>query len=589
LQETPIQQPSEAAAEQLRMKFPARKTLFPESSNSTPAFPSLTVEQLRAVASRMNHHAAPGPSGMPVWMFTYPLISHDPSTVDNEFAELLCRYFDDIAAGTLLAGTGLTEGNLLALVKPDTSLRPVVMPEVDHRFLGRVLLNAHIDAIRSYFGDLQFSLAAGGTEKVVHFVNSYFRTYDDAFLIQLDLANAFNELSRTSIRSALVDRFPAFVKFFDLMHAGCYTVHFGDFTIDCWEGVLQGDPLGPTYFSLGIHSILLELQQEFPEFTFKFYSDDGNILCRRSSVLDSQRIAQLFSTAAEKFQTAGLRIRLDKCAIYSPHFDVDNSIFHPDQLASCSYFGTSDSIRIVSCDEGVTVLGTPLGSDEFVNRSAMKCVQLIAARMRKLEKIRGLKQEYLLLLRQCFNTSFHHLCRTVSPTLLAPAALVHDNNVNIRLQRIIPDLPLVQINDSWDQWALPYRRARLPVRLGGLGLTAASSISHSAYVASVGTSWSSLGAFSSSLLDCVRPSLSHLVDATAPVTSSDLRFPSQLALDLLKNVERFSGVYIVAPRSLLLGILLNIWMRTWHRSWPDLIRNNCSILSRLWKLVDCMI
>jgi len=75
-------------------------------------------------------------------------------------------------------------------------------------------------------------------------VNSFFRTHNDSFLIQLDLANAFNEISRTRIRNALVQHFPMLVRFFDLMHADNYSVHFGDYNIECTEGVLQGDTLG---------------------------------------------------------------------------------------------------------------------------------------------------------------------------------------------------------------------------------------------------------------------------------------------------------------------------------------------------------
>jgi len=531
LQETPVQKPTAAAAAELCQKFPARKVPYPQSQPSPTPFPSLTIDQLRAVASRMNQHAASGPSGMPVWMLTHPLITSNPSTTDQEFAQLLARYFDDIANGLKITKSGLCHGSLLALVKPDTSLRPVVMPEVDHRFIGRVLLNVHIDQIREFFGGLQLSHARSGTEKVAHYVNSFFRTHNDSFLIQLDLANAFNEISRTRIRNALVQHFPMLVRFFDLMHADNYSVHFGDYNIECTEGVLQGDTLGSTYFSLGIHSILHELQLEFPDFILKYYSDDGNILGRRSTLQNASRITDFLSTAAQKFNDAGLRIRLDKSTIYSPHFDIDASLFSPQLLDSCPLFGVDARIRLVPAVEGVVVLGTPIGSADFVVHHSIQCASRIASQMRKLDKIRGLKQEYIILLRQCFNPRFHHLCRTVDPMLLDSAARLHDNNVNIRLQRVVPDLPLVQINDSWNQWALPYCRARLPLRLGGLGIIAAAHLSHSAYLASLGTSWSSLGTLSSSFLDCARSSLLHLVDSTASVSSQDPRFPTDLAVE----------------------------------------------------------
>ena len=40
-------------------------------------------------------------------------------------------------------------------------------------------------------------------------------------------------------------------------------LHFGNFTFDSAEGVQQGDPLGPLYFCLAIHKLLLSLNCEF--------------------------------------------------------------------------------------------------------------------------------------------------------------------------------------------------------------------------------------------------------------------------------------------------------------------------------------
>jgi len=451
LEETPIETPSLAAAHQLRSKFPARKVPLEESVYSGPAV-LLNVDVLKSVAAKMNKHAASGISGIPVWALTHPLTSHSPSPIETEFSQLLCHYFQDVANGKIYTRDGLSFGQLLALVKPDTSLRPVVMPEVDHRFIGRSLLHLCLPEVKTYFGDLQLSHAQAGTEKVAHFVRSFLEQHDDAFVIQLDLANAFNEICRNRIRSAIAERFPLLLRFFDLMYRDDYKVVFGEHIIQCNEGVLQGDPLGPTYFSLGIHSALLSLQAQFPEFCLKYYSDDGHILCRRSRLAHPGRISEFICNAARLFKEVGLAIRLDKSSIYSPHFLVDGSLFNQDQLLGCADLDGSSSIRIVAPEAGIIVLGSPVGSVDFIQNNLLRCVSQIASKMRKLEKIKEFKQEYIILLRQCFNPRFHHLCRTVSPDLLSHAALIHDNNVNIRLQRIIPDLPLVAINSTVEQW-----------------------------------------------------------------------------------------------------------------------------------------
>jgi len=522
LEETPIETPSLHAAQQLRSKFPARKMSLDDSAFTGPTV-QLNVDLLKSVAAKMNKHAASGISGIPVWALTQPLTSHSPSPTDVEFSQLLCHYFQDVANGHVYTREGLSFGQLLALVKPDSTLRPVVMPEVDHRFIGRTLLHLCLDDVKTYFGDLQLSHAQAGTEKVAHFVRAFLEQHDDAFVIQLDLTNAFNEICRNKIRSVISERFPLLLRFFDLMYREQYNVVFGEHIIPCSEGVLQGDPLGPTYFSLGIHSILLSLQSQFPEFCLKYYSDDGNILCRKSHLAHPARISEFICSAARLFKEAGLAIRLDKSSIYSPHFSIDESLFNHDQLLRCSDLQGFSQIRLIAPEAGIIVLGSPVGSVEFIQSHLLRCVSQIASKMRKLEKIKEYKQEYVILLRQCFNPRFHHLCRTVSPELLCHAALVHDNNVNIRLQRIVPDLPLVAINTSVDQWPCSYKRARLPVRLGGLGILAASCMMHSAFVASLGFSWSFLGAYSAAFSNVVRPSLLQLAHSADLVPCAESR------------------------------------------------------------------
>jgi len=103
--------------------------------------------------------------------------------------------------------------------------------------------------------------------------------------------------------------------------------------------------------------------------------------------------------------------------------------------------------------------------------------------------------------------------------------------VNVRFQRIVSDLPLAVNDTTWEEWPLPFRRARLPVRFGGLGLTPATGIMDSAYVSSLGLCWSSLGVHSSGLLDRARQSLLSLAHSTTVVESTDIRFPAQLALE----------------------------------------------------------
>ena len=90
---------------------------------------------------------------------------------------------------------------------------------------------------------------------------------------------------------------------------------FGTAPIPCMEGVLQGDTLGSTFFSLGIHPVIEELAAEFPELRLRYYCDDGNILGRRSTLSHPRRLGEFIRSAAHKFAAIGLKIRLDKSSI----------------------------------------------------------------------------------------------------------------------------------------------------------------------------------------------------------------------------------------------------------------------------------
>ena len=126
--------------------------------------------------------------------------------------------------------------------------------------------------------------------------------------------------------------------------------------------------------------------------------------------------------------------------------------------------------------QGLTVLGTPVGSDAYVqHRLALKRDE----HDRLLQRIPAVQdlQAAWLLLHYCAAPRANYLLRSLPPATTAAYASSHDAAVGCCLSALLglADAPLPP---------QPARAARLALRFGGLGLRAADTDRHAAYWAS---------------------------------------------------------------------------------------------------------
>ncbi|CAE7822051.1 unnamed protein product [Symbiodinium sp. CCMP2456] len=129
--------------------------------------------------------------------------------------------------------------------------------------------------------------------------------------------------------------------------------------------------------------------------------------------------------------------------------------------------------------QGLKVLGAPLGTDEFVVAQLHTLSAQHRALLELLPSLPDLQVAWLLLL-YCANPRAQHILRAVPPALTAVFAAEHDRSMlhclALLLQvRAAPDDPLP---------GLAIRRAHLPLRHGGLGLRSAAAHAPAAFFAS---------------------------------------------------------------------------------------------------------
>ena len=352
-------------------------------------------------------------------------------------------------------------------------------------------------------------MAKSGAERMVHLARMALDTLgDSAFIATFDYANAFNEISRASIREQLALHFPTLLPYFDLRYGHPSSVFFYNRALLAREGVRQGDPWGPIFFALALQPALTKLRDEFPDHVTGAYLDDVYTVFPSASA----SCVPFFQAMAREGGKVGLTLRMKKSSIYSPRAAAHTLVTDVDRAALQQIQAVDQGALPIFLDpkQGVELLGNAIGTDEFVKNFSNSAVEDICASMQLLEKIEHLPQEYVLLLRHCFNTKPMHLARTVQPRLLRDAARVHDTAVNRLVARLFPG---VAPHDS-AAMDLPcaLKQVRLPKAYGGFAITSLELVRHAAYLASVAASWSHM---------------EHLADRRLAYWTPILRLPLQ--------------------------------------------------------------
>ncbi|KAL2612792.1 hypothetical protein R1flu_024484 [Riccia fluitans] len=91
----------------------------------------------------------------------------------------------------------LGASRLLALAKPSGGVRPIAVGEVLYRLVARTLGFQFREALADHFSPLQFGVATrGGCETIIHGLRATLDLHPDWVVLQVDIQNAFNTISR---------------------------------------------------------------------------------------------------------------------------------------------------------------------------------------------------------------------------------------------------------------------------------------------------------------------------------------------------------------------------------------------------------
>ena len=462
---------SRANVIQMQSKHPAatQESSFRPQQSDIPQ-QSFTADQVMKGIKSFRKGSAPGPSGLRAEHLRAATQSAPPNRRVKAL-EAVTRLVNIMSAGDVPKEVApyLSGARLQAGIKKDGGIRPIAVGNLFRRLTSKCSMSGVYERAAKKLGPHQLGVGVpGGLESIIHAVNQLVAEEADEgwMLLQLDLVNAFNVCDRDSAFQAVEEEFPDIMKWVLTCYSTASFLVFGDSIIMSECGFHQGDPLASLLFSLTLHPIIEKINSDVPGLSLnEWYLDDGAVAGKK------EQLQQVVDILLEHGPARGLH--LSTAATVSP----------PGRAKSTIWLPNSDNTQTDPLDrgiprveeEGIILLGCPIGSPEFVRMGILDRIRKVELATDKLPLLRDAQIEYVLL-RSCLSLpKMMYTLRTSDPT-----------NYQMCWQRcddITRDALSLILGRPMDekQW----KQAQIPTSMGGLGLSSARDHAPAAYATSV--------------------------------------------------------------------------------------------------------
>ena len=293
----------------------------------------------------------------------------------------------------------------------------------------------------------------GGCEAAVHATRRFLANMPpDYLLAKLDFSNAFNNIHRDAMLSAVAEHVPSIYQFCLSSCEKNTLLKFFSHIILSQEGCQHGDPLGPLLFCLSIHPLIMSCNSSLK----MAFMDDVT--------LGGPATRVAFDVAIIKAEGAfrGLFLNDQKCeSITANGQQPDDALLR-------------DFIQLTTTS--ATLLGAPLVIGPAMDKCLQQRCNDLERAISRLELITS--HDALVLLRASFSApTMQHTLRS-SPC----AGRIELTQFDALLRSALSKICNISLTD--DQWL----QASLPVRAGGLEVRRVSSLATPAFIAfAVGT------------------------------------------------------------------------------------------------------
>ena len=339
--------------------------------------------------------------------------------------------------------------------------------------MGRTLAQQFHDEFEEATSPHQFGIASkSGTDAAVHLLRSMTDLDPRATITQIDGIGAFDHIRRATMLSA-VSNLPTghcLIPYLLLAYGGqsvylwedeegaVHEVHQG-------EGGEQGDALMPALFSLGLAGALREAQSRLQNGELVIaYLDDLYIVTTPERARDAYNLV-----AGVVADRCGILPNLGKTVCWN-RGNIEPPLMH--ELGPHVWRGGGAPET-----QGIRVLGAPLGTAAYAQRFGEERARDTATFKDTVLRAPQTQHAWLLLY-FCLVPRNNHLLRLTPPSMASSAAQAHDRVTGDALANLLGYAGMHQLP------ADAAVQARLPARLGGLGLRDSSRTSAAAYWAS---------------------------------------------------------------------------------------------------------
>ena len=323
----------------------------------------------------------------------------------------------------------------------------------------------------------------GATEIAAHVAATRLALESDLCILKIDMKNAFSTILRALVMLRVKAICPQLLFLLRTLYGKASTLearHDDGSTSETHVdgGVFQGCPLSNMLFQATINAVNARVRAAFPDCTIVSYVDDLYIMGLFKDVLGA------YEAYTPELAALGLVVQPAKCQILIRSTVRD---YQEHRMRA-------NAARLAVEMHGIVVLGSPVGSDNFVKFSIDSSAADLCARA---DRLMGLYElgampdgsgtrlhQTVTLISSCVPSGLTHLLRTVEPRLAIEAAGVLDVHVFNVVMR-----DLYQLTD--DEMAVPGLRRHLSYRLfqrlslGGMGFTSSIRACPGAFLGSV--------------------------------------------------------------------------------------------------------
>ncbi len=426
---------------------PGLDSILPPLPSSPTSFTITSSVVQQAIASFPNG-TGPGPSGFRASHLKEAIICPSP-VVRLALLNSITSFVNFLCQGVIPSEITphLCGALLLATKKKSGGLRPIAVGEVLRRLVSKcVARSVRLSAV-NYLSPLQLGVGIpNGAEALVHAIRNVLLDdsipSDKKYVLQLDLSNAFNNVSRLCMFDSIRKHLPLISGWMELCYRSSPYLHFGENIILSQCGVQQGDPLGPLGFSMALHPILQEIRDKVPGLIVNsWYLDDGVLCGSIDDLLSALHIVE------SNGPPCGLHLNRAK-----------SLLFHSSSEAPPT--GLDFPLDVPVAHDSFTLLGAPIGPPSFCNQFVLDNVQKIFEFAPLLPSLHD-SQMAITLLRSCWSFSrMSYLLRTIPPSFILEASSMFDS----RLREVFEDV----IGCPVPSWS--WLKATLPCSMGGLNL-----------------------------------------------------------------------------------------------------------------------